>query len=1159
MNTLITFRKFSSKTTFNYLTSQYVNTNVQSNKQPTKQQFVSSILGGLNPKITNTTNGIFNSTPTSLLKSKNYLNTFESKSHLNQKLFYSTLKDSQIPNNTSTSSIEEILLSTKNKGVPYNELVIGVPHEIYQNEKRVALTPENVKTLMQKGFKEIYIEEGAGKGAKFLDSQYIEAGAKIGTASEIFKKSDILLKVRGLQYNSSLGKHEVEMLKEGATVISFIFPAQNQELIKLLSQKKATALAMDCIPRISRAQVFDALSSMANIAGYKAVIEAAAVFGRFFTGQITAAGRIPPCKVLVIGCGVSGLAAIGTAKNMGAIVRAFDTRAAAKEQVISMGGEFLEVHVKESGEGSGGYAKTMSKEFIDAEMALFLKQCKDVDIVITTALIPNQKSPILITKEMVEAMKPGSVIVDLAAENGGNCELTKPGESYNHRGVTILGYTDLPSRMSTQSSTLYSNNLTKFLLSITGGEQNTFKLDFTDEVIRGSTIVNKGMLIWPPPKKAIAPTAAPSPPLEQKKALTEQEKAELSKKEDESTYKITMKKVLGVGAAMASAVLLSIGMPVDFMISATTFTLASIIGYNAVWGVTPALHTPLMSITNAISGIVAIGGIHLMGGGYIPSTFGQILAASAVFIASINISGGFYITKRMLDMVRLQNEKKAYEYLYAIPALGFMGAYLASVGAGGEATNQMAYLVSSVMCILSISGLASPKTARLGNVLGMGGVGIGLLATIASIAPSPGLLAQIGALGAAGGAIGFYFSKRVGFTDLPQLTAAFHSFVGLAAVLASGASFLSDFQAFSDLDSIHKTAVYLGALIGGITFTGSLVAYGKLQGRIGSFKVTSKPYPLPNRNQINLSMAAANLATLGLFVSTSNPYLGMLCLGTTTILSFAQGALLVEGIGGGDTPVAITVLNSYSGWALVAEGFMLNNNILNIVGALVGSSGAILSYIMCKAMNRSLPNVIFGGYGTNSTVAGAVAKEITGKHTEVTGDEASSMILNSKKILIVPGFGMVLSKSQYPVAEMTKQLIENGFEVSYGIHPVAGRLPGHLNICLSEAKVPYDIVHEMDEVNPHMSTYDLVIVIGANDTVNSGALDDPSSLIYGMPIIEAHRAKSVLILKRSLGVGYAEISNPLFFMPHSRMLLGDAKNTCEQLKNSINKHFSESH
>ncbi|CAE7152627.1 unnamed protein product, partial [Rhizoctonia solani] len=417
-------------------------------------------------------------------------------------------------------------------GIPYSQLTVGVAVEGFPGERRVALTPANTALLLKKGFKQVLIEEGAGFRAEFADEEYKKAGGKIATRDAVYEQSDVLLKVRPpmLEKGLSSSKSEIDMIRQASTLISFLYPAQNKDLIEQLQHKKVTAFGMDCVPRISRAQSLDALSSMANVAGYKAVLEAANVFGRFLTGQVTAAGKIPPCKLLVIGAGVAGLSAIATARRMGAIVRGFDTRPAVREQVQSLGAEFLEVPIKEDGSGAGGYAKTMSKEFIEAEMALFMEQCKEVDIIITTALIPGKPAPKLITKEMVNAMKQGSVIVDLAAENGGNCELTRPGEIYTHAGVNIIGYTDLPSRLARQSSNLYSNNITKFLLTLTTPQhESQLAIDMSDEVARRSIVLHQGKLLWPAPAPPVqAPAAAASPLVEVKpeaKAITPWQKA----------------------------------------------------------------------------------------------------------------------------------------------------------------------------------------------------------------------------------------------------------------------------------------------------------------------------------------------------------------------------------------------------------------------------------------------------------------------------------------------------------------------------------------------------------------------------------------------------------------------------------------------------------
>ncbi len=380
---------------------------------------------------------------------------------------------------------------------------LAVPKEIRPGERRAAATPETTARLIKLGF-EVLIEKDAGAGASFSDEDYQAAGARVvNDTRQIWQEADIVLKVQPPDQHQRLGVHEVDLLREGATIISFLFPGKNQDLVERLARRKVTALAMDQVPRITRAQKVDALSSMANIAGYRAIIEAASFYGRFFTGQMTAAGRVPPAKVLVIGAGVAGLAAIGAARGMGAIVRAFDTRPSVKEQVKSMGAEFIELDVKEEGEGVGGYAREMSPAFIKAEMAMFGAQSRECDIIITTALIPNKPAPVLITEEMVRHMKKGSVIVDLAAENGGNCALTQPGSVVERYGVNIVGYVDLPSRLAPTATQLYGSNLAHLLAEMGGAK--TFHIDLEDEIVRGALVAMGGEVMWPPPRKEPPP------------------------------------------------------------------------------------------------------------------------------------------------------------------------------------------------------------------------------------------------------------------------------------------------------------------------------------------------------------------------------------------------------------------------------------------------------------------------------------------------------------------------------------------------------------------------------------------------------------------------------------------------------------------------------
>jgi len=517
-------------------------------------------------------------------------------------------------------------------------MLIGIPAEIHEGEKRVATTPEAAEKIRSLGY-DIAIQKGAGEAANFSDDAYREAGVKIlDSAKEIWDQSDIIMKVRAPETHPELCVDEAELLHNKQTLISFISPAINPDLLENLSKTGGTVLSMDSIPRISRAQKMDALSSMANIAGYRAVVEAAQHFGRFFTGQITAAGKVPPAKVLVIGAGVAGLAAIGAAKSMGAIVRAFDTRPEVQEQVESMDAEFLLLDFEEDGSGEGGYAKVMSEEFIQKEMELFGKQAMEVDIVITTALIPGKPAPELWTEAMVECMKDGSVIVDLAAEMGGNCKLTEANKVVVKHGVTLIGYTDLPSRLAAQSSQLYATNLLHLLSDMTQEKDGQLLVDMEDEVIRGATVIKEGEITWPPPAPRLY--AVPEKP-EDKAAHTPVDVSE------EKPNPLKQLFVFGI----AGLLLLALGSvaPPDFMSHFTVFILSCFVGYMVIWNVKPSLHTPLMSVTNAISSIIIIGALLQISS---PEGLNQYLAAFAILITSINIVGGFAVTQRMLAMFR---------------------------------------------------------------------------------------------------------------------------------------------------------------------------------------------------------------------------------------------------------------------------------------------------------------------------------------------------------------------------------------------------------------------------------------------------------------------------------------------------------------------------
>lgn len=516
--------------------------------------------------------------------------------------------------------------------------IIGTPKESVKDENRVAMTPQSVKELQKLGY-DCIIQSGAGAAARFADADYKDAGATVvKTAKDLWDKADVVAKVR------PPSAAESKKMRDGQTIISFVYPSDNEKLMKAAADAGSSLIAMDMVPRISRAQKMDALSSMANIAGYRAVVEASNNFGRFFTGQITAAGKVPPAKIMVVGAGVAGLAAIGAAQSMGAIVRAFDVRPEVAEQIESMGAEFLflDFDDNQDGAGTGGYAAPSSPEFREKQLALFREQAPDVDIVITTALIPGRDAPKLWLKDMVEAMKPGSVVVDLAAERGGNCDLTVKDEKIEtDNGVTIIGYTDFPSRMAAQSSTLYATNVRHMITDLTPEKDGVIVHDMEDDVIRGATVAHKKEVTFPPPKPKIAAIAAAKPKEPEK---TPEEIAA----EEVAAFKKATRQQVGM-LAIGGLIVLGVGTvaPASFMQHFIVFVLSVFIGFQVIWNVSHSLHTPLMAVTNAISSIIILGALMQIGSG---SILVILLAALSVFMASLNIFGGFLVTRRMLAM-----------------------------------------------------------------------------------------------------------------------------------------------------------------------------------------------------------------------------------------------------------------------------------------------------------------------------------------------------------------------------------------------------------------------------------------------------------------------------------------------------------------------------
>jgi len=998
-------------------------------------------------------------------------------------------------------------------------MTVGLCKETLEGEARVALVPANI-TILKKIGGEVVVEKGAGEASGYADKEYEEAGAKIVDKDTIWK-SDLVVKIR------PPSKEDAAKL-ENRMIVGQLMARQNQELVEQLSKQGATALSMDMLLRtLSRGQAFDVLSSQANISGIRAVVDAAATIQKPFAGQMTAAGRINPSKVLICGVGVAGLAAIQQAKNLNAVVSAFDVRSATKEQVQSLGAKFLEVESDESGEAAGGYAKEMSAEWFAAADKMLLKECASTNVIITTAQIPGKKAPTLIKKEMVEAMPPGSVTIDLAAETGGNVETTVPGKVVQVGGVTCVGYTNMPSRMANTASTLFGGNVTKLLQSMVDKENNFTVNIETDEAVRSMCVVHNGAKLDPyvPPP--------PPPETEKKEAVTEVVE-EVDPAQEAMKDATIATGVLGTSVAVGSTV------PGAGMLG--TFALSVWVGSQAVRGVAHALHSPLMSITNAISGMTIVGGMLQLGGGIMPTTTAQVLAASAVSLSSINLVGGFIVTKKMLDMFRRPDDPPEYWHYYLIPSgavcAGFTGLNL--VGMGSPGLSSAVALASGLGCIAGISAMSDQKTTRLANYLAMGGVGMGLTTTLFAMQAPGAVYGQFLLMGALGGIAGQQIAARIGPTSLPQAVAGFHSLVGIAATSTAVGDFLLHGVGHG---SFHAASIYLGAWMGAITCTGSIIACLKL-----AEKMSSAPLSLPGRDAMNIAMGVGSAACMVGFMATGSPTMAAMCLAGGVGLSGALGLHMTASIGGADMPVVITLLNSYSGWALCAEGFILDQPLLTVVGALIGSSGAFLTKIMCDGMNRSLTNVILGGFGTSS---GAVQTSEGLVHTEIDVAGTVSALKDAESVCIVPGYGLAVAQAQGAVAAIAKQLTDAGKTVKFAVHPVAGRMPGQLNVLLAEAGVPYDIVYEMEEINEEMDGVDVTMVIGANDTVNSAAEDDPNSDIAGMPVIQVWKSAHVVFMKRSMASGYAGVDNPVFYKENTDMLLGNAADTCEQIKQGL--------
>jgi len=990
-------------------------------------------------------------------------------------------------------------------------------------ENRCALSPDVVKGMVKDGYK-VIVEGGAGTRAFFTDAAFQTAGATIANRATVISSCQLFFTINP----------PVEDFPKfnGKIVVGWVgrLTPDGKAVVEQANAAGVTLVDVTAVPRITIAQKLDVLSSQGKVAGIRAVIEASHAFKRFQAAEITAAGKYPPAQTFVLGCGVAGLAAMGQAKAMGSVVRAWDVRDVS-DQAASLGAGWVRVDFKEDGAGVGGYAKESSAEFQKAQQATFHKVCKECDIVITTAAIPGRPSPRLIEDYMVKDMKPGSVIVDLAALGGGNCTVTKKDEIYTtENGVTIIGYTGLPGLMPGQASAMFAQNMLNMVRHIAKKEPESLLDNINKELAAGDTgdiivrsIVcckNGQLLVMPKPP---APTAVSKPKEEVKKEVKPVDpfRAELS-----SAIIFTI--LMGLLAAMGLGVQKSL---------LGTFVLAGAAGYQVVWGVVPALHTPLMSVTNAISGLTAVGGLLLLNKA--SDAQATILAVAGTAVSCINIFGGFVVSKRMLGLFK-RKEDKDFSLLWLMPGVLFIAlVFLASRDIGALQT------ICGLMCIVAIGGLASMKTANAGCTIGISAVAAAMISTIFEMNPAAQKLPYV-CIGI-GAPAGIFIGMKVDPIKLPQTVAAFHSLVGLAAMVTSIGNFAETKETGFNMENFFGL---LGTLIGGITLTGSIIAFLKLDARM-----SSSAWNLPGKNFINLGSLFLFLFLSYSFMHSDSYDTDICILWLIAALACWMGVHLVASVGGGDMPVCITVLNSYSGWALVAEGFMLKSALLTIVGSLIGFSGGILTHIMCVAMNRQIANVIFGGMNNTAPIKLSGDAEAPQVHKEIKADAVSELIADAKDVMIIPGYGMAVARAQSQVASIATICKEKDVKVRFGIHPVAGRMPGQMNVLLAEAGVPYDWVFELDEVNDDMSNVDVCLVVGANDITNIAAKETEGCPIYGMPVFSVWECKQTIFFKRSMKPGYADLPNPCFYKDNASMCLGNADVTCAEIAGSLKKCF----
>ena len=981
----------------------------------------------------------------------------------------------------------------------FDRVKIAVAKETRDGEARVAMVPELVAKLTGLGY-DVAVEPGAGLHALLADEEYAAAGATVDAAA--FEGADLVVSVQPLT------AEQIRRLARGTTTISFLPTTQEQATVVELRDAGITAHAVELIPRISRAQSMDALSSQALVSGYRCAIVAAGMLRRFFPLNMTAAGTVQPAEVVVLGAGVAGLQAIATAKRLGAVVRAYDVRAAAAEEIRSMGAKSIDLDL-DTLEGAGGYAREMTEDRAARQRELLTPYIAAADALITTAAVPGRTAPMLVTREMVEQMKPGSVVVDLAAESGGNVEGSVAGEVVRIGNAQVWGGRNVPSQMPGPASRLYAQNVVNLVTLMTGKDDDgvgVFSPDYADEILSGSCVTQDGRIVHDNTREAIeGPTDAVGA------GAAEPEPEPQPSRPSSPTCPTTRRPTSDPRHRS--------GLADDLRAQRLRRHRGDL------QGLLDAAHAPDVRSQRHPRHHPARrdpGDRHHRQQPGADRRPGRDRAG-------VGEHGGRLRGHRP-DAADVRPQEAGREEGRPDGRGSLMPTWI-----------QLVFLACGVCFILALKGLSGPKTARNGNLLGAAAAVVACLMPFfwsdLHLQHVPLIIAAI-VVGTVGGVYG---AQRVQMTQMPQMVALFNGVGGGAAALVALLELHDTVGGgCGDAPWFTLAATAFTIAVGSISFAGSVVTFAKLQELM-----TSRPVVFPGLRYL-FPIAAGAVVVLGIrLVIAPHMWIGILI----GLLGLLLGLLLVLPVGGADVPIVISMLNAFTGLTVAAGGYVLSNVLLLIAGTLVGASGTFLTLLMASAMGRSVANILFGALKGGSTLGAGEASDRPVK--SVNPEDAAIMLAYADRVIIVPGYGLAVAQAQHTLRELVDVLGEKGIEVDYAIHPVAGRMPGHMNVLLAEAQVPYEQLREMDEINGDFKDTDVVLIVGANDVVNPAAKTTPGAPIYGMPILNADEARQVIFMKRSMRPGFAGIENELLFDEKTSLLFGDAKDSMGKLLNAV--------